>query len=178
MAENLMLDTATNAMINKFNLDENDYSMFKFNDGSKNVTIGMTNGEVSLTAVFPRDYLRLEEMQAWDDSKKEDYVRHHMMNDLEIPEILEIEWAHIIKLVQDNPRGRVEMTEDKLRELEISDGSLEETDAVVEQEESDLNTPVEISAADPSQAEETAEEFEAKVEGKKKPKKKVGKKKK
>lgn len=155
MSENLMLDLATTVMINKFHLDETEYSMFKFSEGKKSVTIGMTNGEIPITVTFPRDYLRFEEMKAWDDKKKEAFVRHAMENDLAIPEELADDFGHIISMVFEGKtltETSSVMTEEELTEVEKEDGSL-------------------------NPAEETAEEFEEKVEGKKKPKakKKLGK---
>lgn len=151
-----MLDLATTVMINKFNLDETEYSMFKFSEGKKSVTIGMTNGEIPVTVTFPRDYLRFEEMKAWDDKKKEAFVRHAMEQDMAIPEELNESFGHIIDMVFAGKSLLADptpvMTEEELTEVEKEEGSL---------------NPVE----------ETAEEFEEKVEGKKKPKakKKLGK---
>lgn len=147
-----MLEIAITTMINRFNLDETEYSMFKFSEGQKNVTIGMTNGDIPLTASFPRDFLRLEEMQTWSEGKIEMWMRNAMMNGTDVPEILLEKFPSIYQRVLDNPRGEVVLSEEELRELELADGSLE------------------------AEKEETAEEFEAKVEGKKKPKKKLSKK--
>lgn len=166
MSENTLLETATTVMINKFNLDEIDYAMFKYSEGKKNVTIGMTNGEIPVTATFPRDFLRLEEMKTWSEGKVEMWMRNAMMNGTDIPDVLIEEFPTLYQKIMDNPRGEVMLTEEELRELEIEDGSYapEETQEQITAEEV---------------LEETAEEFEEKVEGKKKPKgksKKLGKK--
>lgn len=179
MAENKLLEIATDTMINLYNLDETEYAMFKFSEGAKNVQIGMTNGEVPLVATFPREFLAWREMEKWNDSKKEDYVRHHMMNGMDLPEVVAANWAHIIKIVEQNPRGNV-MSEENLRDLEIEDGSLEMDDALIEEEaDSELNTPIEATEPEPEEQELIGEEMlEQEKEEKPKTKKKVVKKKK
>lgn len=100
MAENLLLDLAITVMVDTYNLDENEYAMFKFSEGSKSVTLGMTNGEVPITVTFPRDFLRFEEMKRWSDEKKTLYVRHQIENGLDIPEELAEAFHYIVMQVE------------------------------------------------------------------------------
>lgn len=150
MAENLLLDLAITVMVENYNLDEHEYSMFKFNEGSNAISIGMTNGEVPVSAVFPRDYLRFEEMKRWDDSKKEMYVRHQIAEDLPIPNELSESFHHILMMVEMPSNKEAFISEEqalKLAGIEIS----------VERENARSEEPTE----------ETAEEFVEKTEGKK-----------
>ncbi|AEZ50515.1 hypothetical protein F400_gp068 [Bacillus phage BCD7] len=86
MAENQMLDIATEVMINRFGLDETEYQMFTFNEGANAVSIGMTNGTTPVKVSFPKDDLQFELMKKWDLARKEAYVKNHIEHNLDFPE--------------------------------------------------------------------------------------------
>lgn len=75
MAENPLVDLAIDVMINRFGLDETEYTLFKFSEGAKAVTIGMTNGEVPVTVTFPTSVMEIEKIKRWSLEKKVLYLR-------------------------------------------------------------------------------------------------------
>lgn len=165
MAENLLIDLAQTVMIEKYGLDELEYSLVSFSEGSKTVSVKMSDGYIPVQAWFPRDFLRFEEMKRWDDAKKELYVRHAINNELEIPPQIQDAFHDIIMKVEmptDNETGV---------KVEFGEGGGK---AVVSLNQGDLK--VESVENGTVVKEETADEFTEKLEGKKAKKPKLGKK--
>ena len=96
MAENQLLDVAQTVMIERFGLDETEYKLFKYSEGSKAITIGMTNGVIPVTASFPLEFMVYEQIKRWDDEKKEAYLRNLIAAGKELPEELLDSFHHLL----------------------------------------------------------------------------------
>jgi hypothetical protein len=157
MADNPLIDLAQTVMVEKYGLDEHEYSLFKFSEGQKNITVGMSNGDIPVTASFPREFLRFEEMKRWDYPRKELFVKGLIKDGLEFPEELEQD-AEFNQIFIRQTMGTevIEMSRGDKATVKISNGE-------ISVEKSSDSKEV---AEEPK--EETAEEFEKKVNGKKK----------
>lgn len=96
MAENQLLDLAQSVMIERFGLDETEYKLFKYSEGSKAITIGMTNGVIPVTASFPLEFMWYEHVKRWDDERKEAYLRSLIAEGKELPEELLDSFRHLL----------------------------------------------------------------------------------
>ena len=96
MAENRLLEIAQTVMIERFGLDETEYKLFKYSEGSKAITIGMTNGVIPITASFPLEFMRYEQIKRWDDERKEAYLRSLIAEGKELPEELLDSFRHLL----------------------------------------------------------------------------------
>ena len=96
MAENQLLDVAQSVMIERFGLDETEYKLFKYSEGSKAITIGMTNGVIPVTASFPLEFMWYEHVKRWDDERKEAYLRSLIAEGKELPEELLDSFRHLL----------------------------------------------------------------------------------
>lgn len=87
--ENLYLELATNLAVNQFNLDEMEWEISSFNDGSKTVTVGLVKDDgTKLRVSYDRDIVRYEEMKTWSLERKIGYVAMMQENDRPIPDEL------------------------------------------------------------------------------------------
>lgn len=134
MSENKILDLVMEVTIQRYELEELDWSMQSFNDGAKTISVGLYNPTTGakLRASYDREDIRFEEMKRWDDNKKLLYVKELDNLGMELPPQL------------------VEYFAEAVAKLELDPEALPQI----------------------PQAEESPEEFEAKVEGKKKLKRK------
>lgn len=96
MADNQLLDIAQTVMIERFGLDETEYKLFKYSEGSKAITIGMTNGIIPVTASFPLEFIQYECVKRWDDDRKEAYLRSLIASGKELPEELLDSFRHLL----------------------------------------------------------------------------------
>ena len=107
MAENLYLDLAITVACERYNLDENEWTLNSFTDGAKTISVQLESYEgCKIKASFPREEIRFEEIKRWSDEKKIAYVRglteagkeldeklvdsfHDVMLKLELPTVVE-----------------------------------------------------------------------------------------
>jgi hypothetical protein len=163
MAENPLIDLAQTVMIEKYGLDEETYALLSFSEGSKSISVKMSDGEIPVQAWFPRDFLRLEEMKRWDYEKKERYITGLVNEGMTLrPELQEdFEFDQLYTRIA---MGIVK-SDTKTFDLEAGDK------VVLSMKDGELT----VTEGQDKLVEESAEEFEAKVEGKRKPKRKLAK---
>jgi hypothetical protein len=101
MADNPLLELVQDVMINKYKLDEQEYSIFKFSEGSKAVTVGMTDGDIPITVSFPKWFLALEEVKRMSEVDKVKFFRKLEIAGKDIPEELFEEFDKIAHLMND-----------------------------------------------------------------------------
>lgn len=154
MAENPLVDLAIDVMINRYGLDEEQYTLFKFSEGAKAVTIGMTNGEVPLTATFPTPVMEFEKMKRWSIEKKILYLRSLQESEEQLdPALNDIFYAAMLEM--EMPRDKKSRNVDE-----------EEAAAAVEEE-----------SVEEIHEKELSEDAEPEAEIEEKPKKSTNKKK-
>jgi hypothetical protein len=103
MADNPLLELAQTVMIEKYGLDEIDYSLVSFTDGAKAVSIKMSDGYIPVSASFPREFLRYEEMKRWTEAKKEAYIRYLEQEGQSLPDELTDSFHLAMTKVLNNP---------------------------------------------------------------------------
>lgn len=156
MAENPLIDLAQTVMIEKYGLEEETYALLSFSEGSKAISIKMTDGEIPVQAWFPRDFLRFEEMKRWDYNKKELFVKNLVEEGMNLPEALQEDFEF------DQLFTRIAMGESKSSDsikLDLEAGDR----VVISLKDGDLT----VTEGQDKVVEETAEEFIEKTEGKK-----------
>lgn len=158
MAENPLLDLAQTVMIEKYGLNELEYALVSFTDGAKAVSIKMSDGYIPLSAAFPREFLKFEEMKRWTEAKKEAYVRYALDNDMEIPEPLLDSFHSAMVRVELNPT--VEDTSISKHVLEFMDGGGSATLTISKDGIDIVDNMDDNSDAEETVAEEPAEKVE------------------
>jgi len=83
-------------MYERYGLEETEYKLFKYSEGQRAVTIGMTDGVTPVTVSFPIDDMVLEQKKRWDDNKKEIYLRHLIEEGKSLEEELLDSFHHIM----------------------------------------------------------------------------------
>lgn len=112
MAENLYLELAIDVACERYNLDEQEWTMFTFTDGAKAISVGLEHTEsgAKVRCSFPREEIRFEEMKRWSFEKKLAYVRGLTEAGKELDEKL-VDSFHDVMLKLDLPTT-VEQSED------------------------------------------------------------------
>ena len=102
MAENIYLDLAVTVACERYNLDELEWTLFTFTDGSKAITIGLENINTGakVRASFPRIDIRFEEMKRWSDDKKMVFVKNLIADGHELPEELAESFHDVMQRVE------------------------------------------------------------------------------
>lgn len=85
MAENPYLDLAIEVAVERYGLNEEMWGMTSFTEGSKTISVGLTDGVTKLRISFDRDDIRFEEIKRWSNERKKAYVEHLMGEGKELP---------------------------------------------------------------------------------------------
>lgn len=173
MAENKLLDLAQTVMLEKYGLDEMEYSIVSFSEGNKAVSIKMSDGWIPVSASFPREFLKVEEMKRWDHNKKVLYLKYLENEGHELPEELADSFHHAM-LEAEGMGPRVVHIEEINGESVFKDWSPQEDPDVTETPEEPAQEMADPSNdAEEASAEDVVEEKPEKVV--KKPKRRLKK---
>lgn len=92
MKDNLYLELTLRLACNEYNLDEQDWILQSFSDGTKTITVGLENvlTGAKLRVAFPRETIYFEEMKTWNHERKRAYLASLLQSGKELhPDLVE-----------------------------------------------------------------------------------------